>query len=131
KLLHKPIPFHDEFIGSIIMRLSQSNGYQSPKQMLRNHGIKISEAHLEFTLTNKNKISNIINTLNLPNNYIFFVLNMSSNRMRIEYKPGQFIARELINLMLDKFCPYCLKDELYWKNQWILIPILVCTIHHV
>lgn len=131
KLIHKPIPFHDEFIGSIIMRLSQINGYQNPKQMLRNHGIKIYEAHLEFTFTNKNKIINIINTLKLPSNYIFFVLNNSSNRMQIEYNSGQFISRELINLRLDKFCPSCLEKETYWKKQWILLPILTCSIHHI
>ncbi|MFL1489730.1 TniQ family protein [Acinetobacter baumannii] len=131
KLLHKPVPFHDEFIGSIILRLSEINGYKNPKQMLRNHGIKIFEEDLKFTFANKERIHHIINTLNLPRNYIFFSYNISSNRKLIEYKPEQYIASELISLRLDKFCPNCLESQLYWKDQWTLIPIFICPIHSI
>ena len=131
KLPHTPIAFEDEFIGSIILRLSQINGYQSPKQMLNNHGIKVSDENLEFIFTNKSKVSQIIDIFDLQPNYASLVFNMSSNRMQIKYKSSQFISRELICLKLDKFCPICLEEHLYWKNQWTLIPIFVCLIHNI
>ncbi|MGQ1623989.1 TniQ family protein [Acinetobacter baumannii] len=131
KLLHKPIPFHDEFIGSIILRLSQINGYQNPKQMLRNHGINITGDDFKFMVSNKKNISYIIKSLNLPSHYNFFIFNMSPNRRKIEYKSGLYISRELINLRIDKFCPCCLENHLYWKDQWTLVPIFVCPVHSI
>ena len=129
-LSHTPIPFSDEFLGSFILRTSYINGYQSPKQMLNSSGIHIYQKSYESIFTNEDKFNQVIEYLNLSKVLLDLVINkVPPTFQNFYWTRTHIIQSQLIEIDLNKFCPVCLKENGYWKKNWLLKPLTVCTDH--
>lgn len=129
-LPHHPIPFPDEFIASFLLRASYSNGYQSPKQMLNRAGILVYTLSFESIFTNETKFLQVLRQLNLPHDSLDLVIKkVPPTFQQYFWENNQIIKAPLLTIKFKKFCPTCLKNKGYWKKDWLLNPLTVCTEH--
>ena len=129
-LPHHPIPFPDEFIASFLLRASYSNGYQSPKQMLNRAGILVYNLSFESIFTNETKFLQVLRQLNLPHDSLDLVIKkVPPTFQQYFWENNQIINAPLLTIKFKKFCLTCLKNKGYWKKDWLLNPLTVCTEH--
>lgn len=129
-LPHHPIPFPDEFIASFLLRASYSNGYQSPKQMLNRAGILVYTLSFESIFTNETKFLQVLRQLNIPHDSLDLVIKkVPPTFQQYFWGNNQIINSQLLTIKFKKFCPTCLKRKGYWKKDWLLNPLTVCTEH--
>lgn len=125
-LSHTPIQFSDEFIGSFLLRASYANGYESPKKMLNSAGIPVYTSSYESIFTDETKFKKVIEQLGLSNGLVDLVLRKSPPTFQnFFWTNTQVIQTRLVNISLNKFCSSCLKDNGYWKKNWLLNPLTV------
>lgn len=131
-LSHTPIQFSDEFIGSFLLRASYANGYESPKKMLNSAGIPVYTSSYESIFTDETKFKKVIEQLGLSNGLVDLVLRKSPPTFQnFFWTNTQVIQTRLVNISLNKFCSSCLKDNGYWKKNWLLNPLTVCLEHNI
>ena len=131
-LSHTPIQFSDEFIGSFLLRASYANGYESPKKMLNSAGIPVYTSSYESIFTDETKFKKVIEQLGLSNDLVDLVLRKSPPTFQnFFWTNTQVIQTRLVKISLNKFCSSCLRDNGYWKKNWLLNPLTVCLEHNI
>jgi len=128
KLLVRPNPFPDESLIGYIIRLGESNGYESPSDIVNlaeNSPYRYSsDLHkafhynlLPFSKLLQKDFSSFTFLFNTPLN------NLADERLA--YK----IKSELVQFFYLRVCPLCLRESPYYRAMWDLKLITVCPIH--
>lgn len=131
-LPHTPIPFNNEFAASYLLRISFSNGYQSPKQMLNNAGISIYKLSYDSVFTDEKKWKEVLEHLNISEILSDLIIKKVPPTFQYFFwNTYQTISPSLLVMALNKFCPICLKNNMFWNKNWLLTPLTVCLEHHV
>lgn len=131
-LTHTPIPFSDEFLAGFFLRASYINGYQSPKQMLNSTGMSIYTLSYEAIFTDENKLKKVIEHLNFSDDLLKLVIRKTPPTFQYFFwNNNQIVQPQLLSLGLNKFCPICLKNNGYWRKNWLLNPLTVCLEHKI
>jgi TniQ protein len=137
KLLITPKPEKDEGFISYLLRLTESNGYETPSWILSLSGIDYMELQWKFTFVfscseefkrlaklTGNALSDLIELLYLP-------APSSKNTIgEADYNfYGAFLNRSIIRPHCPKVCVKCLAESGYCRRVWDCSLVTVCPIH--
>lgn len=137
KLLITLKPERDESFISYIVRLTESNGYDTPSWILSLSGIDYMELQWKFTfmfsrsdglkklaILTGNPVSDLVSLLYLPANPI------GGDVVEDEYNfYGAFLNRSVIRPHCPKVCPKCLIDSAHSLRVWDCSLVTACPIH--
>lgn len=137
KLLITPKPEKDEGFISYLLRLTESNGYDTPSWILSLSGIDYMELQWKFTFVfscseefkqlaklTGNAPSDLIELLYLP-------APSSKNTIgEADYNfYGAFLNRSIIRPHCPKVCVQCLAESGYCRRVWDCSLVTVCPTH--
>jgi hypothetical protein len=128
KLLVRPNPFPDESLLGYIARLSEVNGYKSPKDIL-----KIFQS-IDYQFT-----SNLPKRIYMNSDPLMELTGKSYSTLkpmiyaRMDYHKYKFmnsaVAFRMIEPCRPKFCPLCLREKSYYRIIWDFSLVTVCPAH--
>jgi hypothetical protein len=107
KLLYRPKPFPDEGLNGFLLRLASGNQINSVNKLL--DGKKPSQKTLMLLLGLQQKIPDF--------QRLFRQRDSSGNRPVWNYRTS-------------RYCVYCLREHAYWKQEWELSLVTVCSTHN-
>ena len=124
----RPNPFPDESLLGYIVRLSEANGYKSPKDIL-----KIFQS-IDYQFT-----SNLPKRIYMNSDPLMELTGKSYSTLRpmiyarVDYNKYKFmnsaVAFRMIEPCRAKFCPLCLREKSYYKIVWDFSLVTVCPAH--
>lgn len=132
QLPNRPIPYSDETAASILIRAAEVNGHVSVYQLLSGMRVKINESALIACLIDPPRYQRIIRALGLGDDAAARPLDRvgSSKHAPRRYRSVAIPAFAFRRDDARVFCPQCLADSPYWRQQWLIRPLAVCTKHH-
>ena len=137
KLLITPKPKKDESFTSYIVRLTESNGYDTPSWIFSLSGIDYMELQWKFTFVfsrserlktlaklTGSKLDDLLSLLYLPAKLL------NSPQVDHEYNfYGALLNRSIIRPHCPKVCPKCLIESGYSLRVWDCSLVTACPIH--
>jgi hypothetical protein len=129
KLLVRPNPFPDESLLGYIARLSEVNGYSSPKDILK-----------LFQSSKYQLISNLPKRIDRDLTPLMELTGKSFSTLEpmiythLYYKNKyKFLSSEVSFRIIEpcrpKFCPFCLQEKSYYRIVWDFSLVTVCPAH--
>lgn len=137
KLLITPKPERDESFIGYIVRLTESNGFDTPSWIFSLSGIDYMELQWKFTFVfsvsegleklakvTGNTLPDLLPLLYLPAN------SMDGDDVEEEYNfYGAFLNRSIIRPHCPKVCPKCLINSAHSLRVWDCSLVTACPIH--
>lgn len=134
-MLNTPAPYENEHIMGYILRLTQSNFYDSISWItaltnIYSDNLGNSIPSITFGRIDISRLSKITGT---PINILNSMYHKSEGDMK-DYKCnfyGFFISQFLIKPQSPKLCPKCLSEDAYIRKHWDLAAYTACSKHKV
>ena len=119
-LLRTPTPYQDESLAGYVLRLSESNYYQSPNWILNLANLKVKHTiRLPLKSEKPSQLSQVIG-----------ISDIQLKKMAYGAVMAQDIFSYTIHKYANKVCQQCLKEALYCRQIWELPILAVCPFHH-
>lgn len=134
RLLATPIPYKDESPGSILLRASTFNGYQSPRKLLNSlakleggqHSVKTESIILSEEMINK---ACSLLGVNIPEDHGAIpgkTLNSLDHYLFCGVSVHRFLIRKK-----SQYCPKCIGEKGYFLRVWDHDLVNACIKHEV
>ncbi len=124
-LLRTPQPYEDESLAGYLIRLNESNYYDSPSWILQ-----LADLHI-------NRGIHLVNNLNEPSQ-LSQLIQVTDEQLRLmaslpyqlvsEVDSQQYIIYKFYKYAL-KLCPYCLTESAYCRKIWDWDLVKACCLH--
>ena len=131
-LLRHPRPYADEDLAGYILRMCQSNGYDSPQWIYTLAGIPQYTANGNFFARTTRDLSQLALLFSIEESKLWtmaFCGHKPSELVRVELF-GRSLPTYNLQKQRAKVCPCCLAAEPYCRKLWNLIPLTICPVHH-
>lgn len=127
-LVYTPQPNSDESLFGYIIRVSELNGYDTPRHILNHAGYKYGE--IRSTFFDVKKFNAILgkNGNNLHNLAYSVTKNGKTTVKVLGHDLGK-TARGFINVHTPQICPQCIKEKGYIDSFWDLSLAVACPKH--
>lgn len=122
-LLIRPLPELNESWRGYILRLSERNYLNIPKQMLRITGI--DEKVLRTTIPPLNSVATLTGHSEEVLRKIFPFTQETSHILLL----GNKIQKEYFRINSPKICPDCIRENKYISARWDIAEMNVCHVH--
>ncbi|MBD8544471.1 TniQ family protein [Oxalobacteraceae sp. CFBP 8761] len=131
-LLFRPLPFKDETPASILIRAAQENGHSSVYQLLSGTDVLFCEERLRATLVDPIQFALLIKNLGLVDEVAGLSLARvgSSPRAARQYRSAIIPNHYFRRYDARAFCAACLREQPYWRQQWLVRPFSACARHN-
>jgi hypothetical protein len=132
--LATPIPQADESAGSILLRASFHNGYQSPRKLLHSLAKLVDSHHSKKTESVIRSEKEIIKActllgINIPEEHAALpkqMKNASDHYLFCGVSVHRFSIRKT-----SHYCPECLEEKGYFLRVWDHVLVKACTKHEI
>lgn len=131
KLPYRPLLQPDESPGSLLIRATEGNGYESVLQMLSACRFATSgKSGLRTTYVNPERYASLLQAIGLNTEFASAAYRRSkptmvSPRLLMDVPVPEVLFRE----DTEAFCPQCLAEHPYWRRLWSLRLYVVCHLH--
>jgi len=128
-LVRTPPPFRYESLFGFLLRVSEENGYSSPREVARIAGISVSQS--EFRTLPVSKLALVLGLdANALNRYSYIPVS-GNTKDRFKLLEHQFIHHYAKDQIRSKcqFCPLCAEENGYIDAFWDLSIALACPKH--
>lgn len=130
-LLIRPIPYPDESAASLLIRAADCNGYPNVFALFSNQHL-FDAGSLGSYVTHHARFINTLRSLGFPEEYANLSFKL---RGPTKISPRLVSQTYIFDFLFRKdayaFCPECLKEESYWRRNWLLRPYTVCLEHKI
>lgn len=121
-LLRTPLPYEDESLAGYLIRLNESNYYDSPNWILQLAGLHINQGiRLANNLDEPSQLSQLIQVadeqLRLMASLPYHLVSKVNSQQYTIYKYAL------------KLCPYCLTESAYCRKIWDWDLVKACYLH--
>lgn len=125
KLVRHPAPFLTESLSGYALRLSELNGYSSPRSVYHLAGMKTTETSpTSFAFAKLAAVSN-----QPPSKLEQIALNPKGADSREFYVLGKRVSSTYLNLTAARVCPECVADKGFIEAHWHIDVMVACPVH--
>jgi hypothetical protein len=121
-LLRTPIPQKDESLAGYLIRLSESNYYDSPNWILQLAGLPNNRGLI--LQLNSPALSQLGQLIQLNNEQLIPMAFLP-----YQVTPDFYSDQYTIDKFAIKLCPYCLIETAYCRQIWDWKLVTVCSLH--
>ncbi len=119
-VLIKPLPIRDESARGYVLRLSEQNGFETPRWLLS----LLSEGGI--ALKGHAALSSI---LNKPEHALGGMRGPIANLAQLNAPDLRSLPIRYWNTRRPRFCPCCLAESAHWRASWDLAFTVACDKH--
>ncbi len=125
-----PYPFVNETIGSLLLRTTVANHHLSPHNLLSQRIALKDENTISRVLGDYQLFSEMIDKFGFPKSWLqqFIHRNGPTSKSPYHYM-GMDVSAFLVRPDLMAYCPLCLMEEAYWRQEWLFKPYSSCLKH--
>lgn len=128
-LVRTPSPFANESLLGFVLRVSESNGYNTPWHILRLAGI--DQGQMQTAGFPVDRFAKILGySSDALYRQAYWTNTDGGNFKILGHSLGQSLHNAPLRLNLPAFCPHCVEETGHIDGFWDLRAAIACPIHH-